>query len=223
MRGAGPLIYRNVAGLKEETAKNVELGFNYDHGPWSLKGSVFRMTIDDYINLVYRAGPPATATRENVGTVKSHGYELGSGWDDGTIRFGLSVSDARPQLNGFDLGDGDFSLGTTLGRTWLASAGYSLTAWKLDLGWNVRRVEDVTYRPAGATADVRKDGYTVHDVYANWQPWGADRMHVTFSVRNLFDRFYHDQATYGYSAGNGMVLGYAEPGRDMRVDLSWRF
>lgn len=221
--GPGPLIYRNVADLKEETAKNVELGFNYDQGPWSLKGSVFRMTIDDYINLVYRAGPPATATRENVGTVKSHGYELGGGWDNGTVRFGLSVSDAKPQLNGFDLGDGDFSLGTTLGRTWLASAGYTLAAWKLDLGWNVRRVEDVSYRPAGATADVRKEGYTVHDLYANWQPWGEDRMRVTFSVRNLFDRFYHDQATYGYSAGNGMILGYAEPGRDMRVDLSWRF
>jgi len=220
--GPGPLIYRNVANLKEETADNVELGFNYRQGPWSAKGSIFRMTIDDYINLVYRTSPNR-ATRENVGKVKSHGYELGGGWDNGTVRAGLSVSDAKPELNGNDLGDGDFSLGTTAGRTWLASAGYAFAAWNLDLGWNVRRIEDVEYRPSGATADVKKDGYTVHDIQANWQPWGKDRVRVTFSVRNLFDKFYYDQSTYGYSAGNGMVLGYADPGRDVRLDLNWKF
>lgn len=221
--GPGPLIYRNVANLKEETAKNVELGFNYGRGPWSFKGSVFRMTIDDYINLVYRNGPPATATRENAGKAKSHGYELGGGWNNGTVRLGLSVSDAKPELNGFDLGDGDFSLGTTLGRTWLASAGYAFAAWNLDLGWNVRRVDSVSYRPAGFTASVKKDGYTVHDVQANWQPWGRERVRVTLSVRNLFDKFYYDQATYGVQALGGPILGYAEPGRDVRLDLNWKF
>lgn len=221
--GPGPLIYRNVAGLKAETANNVELGFNYGEGPWSFKGSVFRMTIDDYINMVYRAGPPATATRENVGTVKSHGYELGGGWNNGVVRFGLSVSDAKPMLNGYSLGDGDFSLGTTLGRAWQASAGYNLAAWNLDFGWNVRTMQAVTYRPSGATSDVRKDGYTVHDLLVNWQPLGKDRLRVTFGVHNLFDKFYYNQSTYGYSAGQGMVLGYADPGRNLRLDLNWKF
>lgn len=221
--GPGPLIYRNAADLREETARNLELGVNYEQGPWSFKGSLFDMTIDDYINLVYRAGPPATATRENIGKVKSRGYELGGRWNNGTASLGLSVSDARPKLNGQDLGDGDFSLGTSVGRTWLLSAGYALPAWNVDLGWNLRRVEDIDYRPGGATADVHKDGYTVHDLHASWQPLGKDRLRVTLSVRNLFDRFYHDQATYGYSAGNGMVLGYADPGRDVRLDLNWKF
>lgn len=221
--GPGPLIYRNVGSLKEETANNVELGFNYAQGPWSFKGSVFRMTIDDYINLVYRAGPPATATRENVGKVRSHGYELGGGWSNGTARVGLSVADAKPELNGFELGDGDFSLGTTLGRTWLVSTGYTFAGWNLDLGWNVRHVESVSYRPSNAATDVRKDGYTVHDVYANWQPWGKDRVRLTLGVRNLFDKFFYDQATYGAQVPNGPILGYAEPGRDVRLDLSWKF
>ncbi len=221
--GPGPLIYRNVADLKDESAKNIELGFNYDQGPWSFKGSVFRMTIDDYINFVYRAGPPATATRENVGKVRSNGYELGGSWNDGTLRLGLSVSDAKPKLNGNDLGDGDFSLGVSTGRTWVASAGYAIPAWNLDLGWHARVVQAVHYKPSGAAAKLSKSGYTVHDLQVNWRPLGKDKVRVTFGVRNLFDKFYHDQASYGYSAGNGMVLGYADPGRDVRLDLNWKF
>lgn len=221
--GPGPLIYRNAANLKEETANNIELGFNYGAGPWSFKGSLFRMTIDDYINLVYRSGPPASASRENVGTVKSHGYELGGGWNNGVVRAGLSVSDAKPMLNGAALGDGDFSLGTTLGRSWQASAGYNLAAWNVDFGWNIRSMQSVTYRPSGATADVRKPGYTVHDLSINWLPMGKDKLRVTFGVYNLFDKFYYNQSTYGYSAGQGMVLGYADPGRNVRLDLRWQF
>lgn len=218
--GPGPNIYRNATDLKAEKADNVELGFNYDEGPWSFKGSVFRLTIDDYIGFVYA---PPVISRDNVGKVKSTGYELGSGWKSGPLRLGLAVSDAMPKLDGNDLGDGDFSLGVSTGRTWIASAGYELPSWKLDLGWNARIVEAVSYKPSGATSSIGKDGYGVHDLYANWQPLGKDKVRVTFSVRNLFNKFYHDQATYGYSAGNGMVLGYADPGRDVRLDLNWKF
>lgn len=217
--GPGPHIYRNAAGLKEEKANNVELGFNYDGGPWTFKGSVFRMEIDDYINFVF----DTSARRENVGKVRSDGYELGVGWKRGAFRAGLSVADSRPELNGSDLGDGDFSLGVSTGRTWLLSAGYALPQWQLDLGWNARVVESLHYRPAGAASEQSKDGYTVHDVQANWLPLGKDRVRVTLSVRNLFDKFYYDQSTYGYSASYGTVLGYAEPGRDVRLDLNWKF
>ncbi|MBN9423391.1 MAG: hypothetical protein BGO63_13185 [Candidatus Accumulibacter sp. 66-26] len=218
--GPGVAIYRNVAGLKEEKADNVELGFNYDGGPWSFKGSVFHMEIDDYINMVFSGG---TARRENVGKVKSNGYELGGGWKQGAFRAGLAVSQAKPKLNGNDLGDGDFSLGVSTGRTWLLSAGYALPAWNLDFGWNARIVEKLSYRPSGAAAEWSKKGYTVHDVQANWQPLGKDRVRVTLSVRNLFDKFYYDQTTYGAQALNGPILGYAEPGRDVRLDLNWKF
>lgn len=217
--GPGPHIYRNVADLREEKANNVELGFNYDSGPWSLKGSVFHMEIDDYINFVF----DTSARRQNVGKVESDGYELGAAWRQGALRAGISVSDSRPKLNGVDLGDGDFSLGVSTGRTWLLSAGYALPDWNLDLGWNARVVEKLRYRPAGASSELSKGGYAVHDLQASWQPLGKDRVRVTFSVRNVFDKFYYDQATYGYNATNGTVLGYAEPGRDVRLDLNWKF
>jgi hemoglobin/transferrin/lactoferrin receptor protein len=221
--GPGPLIYRNATTLKEETARNAEVGMNYEHGPWSLKGALFSMTIDDYLSLLYRGGPSPTATRENVGQVKSRGYELGGAWRNGPLQASLSVSDAKPRLNGADLGDGDFSLGTALGRNWRLGLDYQLAAPRIDLGWQARIAESISYQPGVDNDPVKKDGYVVHDLHASWQPLGADRLRLTLSIRNLFDKAYYDQATYGYDSSRGIMLGYAEPGRDVRLDMSWKF
>ena len=75
--------------------------------------------------------------------------------------------------------------------------------------------------PADNVTPVTLAGYAVHDLYANWEPLGRDKLRVTFSVRNVFDKQYFDQATYSFNAGT--QYGYAEPGRDFRLDLSWKF
>ena len=221
--GPGPYIYRNAPDLDPERANNYELGLLYDDGTWSLKGSVFQMVIDDYLGLVFNAGPPASAIRENVGKVRSNGFELGGGWRSGPLRIDLSVADARPKLNGYDLGDGDFSLGTTIGVTWLTAVRYEIPEWNLVMGWNGRFVQDVEYTPAGATAPARKAGYGVNDIYLSWLPTGQDTVRVGFGVRNLFNQFYYDQASYGFSTDRGMFLGYPDPGRNVWVNVAWRF
>lgn len=220
--GPGPYIYRNDPDLDPETAKNVELSANYDDGTFNFRAAVFRTTIDDYISFVFDPAAANPASRQNAGKVRSNGYELGAGWRNGNLRTGVAVSFARPKLNGSDLSDGDFSLGVSTGRTWVFNLDYALPQWKLDLGWNARLVEELDYRPAGAEKQ-EKDGYVVHDLYANWHPLGRDKVRVTFSVRNLFDKFYYDQSTYGYAADRGQFLGYPEPGRDVRIDVSWKF
>lgn len=220
--GPGPYIYRNEKDLAAEKANNVELSVNYNDGAFNFKGAVFHMQIDDYISMVFNSAAANPASRQNVGTVKSDGYEIGGGWRSGNFRTGLSMSYANPKLNGADLSDVDFSLGVSTGRTWLFNLGYALPAWNVDLGWNSRFVEEVKYQPAGTTEQA-KDGYAVHDLFASWQPLGKDKLRVTMSVRNLFDKFYYDQASYGYNAGQGQVLGYADPGRDVRLDLNWKF
>ncbi len=220
--GPGPFIYRNVADLDPETADNVELSANYDDGRFSFRAAAFRMTIDDYISLVFDRAAPIPASRRNVGEVESEGYELAAGWRSGNFRTGLAVSYAHPELDGEDLSDGDFSLGVSTGRTWLFDIGYAVPAWNMDLAWASRYVEELDYDPAG-TGEQTKDGYAVHDLYANWYPQGKDRVRVTFSVRNLFDKFYYDQASYGFDPARGIFLGYPEPGRDVRLDVSWKF
>jgi len=221
--GPGPNIYRNAANLEPERANNYELGLLYDDGTWSFKGSVFQMVIDDYLALVFNGGPPASAIRDNVGKVRSNGFELGGGWRSGPLRIDLSVADAKPKLNGYDLGDGDFSLGTTIGVTWLTTVRYEIPEWNLVMGWNGRFVQDVEYTPAGATAPARKAGYGVNDIYLSWLPMGQDTVRVGFGVRNLFNQFYYDQASYGFSADRGIFLGYPDPGRNVWVNVAWRF
>lgn len=221
--GPGPYIYRNAPDLEPERANNYELGLLYDDGTWSFKGSVFQMVIDDYLALVFNGGPPASAIRDNVGKVRSNGFEVGGGWRNGPLRIDLSVADARPKLNGVDLGDGDFSLGTTIGVTWLTAVRYEIPEWNLVMGWNGRFVQDVEYTPAGATAPARKAGYGVNDIYLSWLPMGQDTVRVGFGVRNLFNQFYYDQASYGFSSDRGMFLGYPDPGRNVWVNVAWRF
>lgn len=221
--GPGPYIYRNAPDLDPERANNYELGVLYDDGTWSFKGSIFRMTIDDYLALVFTGGPTPSATRTNVGEVKSNGFEIGGGYRHGPLRIDMSLADARPKLNGYDLGDGDFSLGTTIGLTLLASVRYEIPQWNLVMGWNGRFVQDVEYNPAGATEPARKPGYGVNDIYLSWLPKGEDSLRLSIGVRNLFNQFYYDQATYGYSADRGMFLGHADPGRNLWANVAWRF
>lgn len=220
--GPGTAIYRNEKNLKAETADNLELSANYRSGGFDFKAAVFRMNIADYITMVFDAAAANPASRRNVGKVESNGYELGAGWRAGNFRSGVSVFHSQPKLNGADLGDGDFSLGVSTGRTWLFTAGYALPAWNVDLGWTGKYVESLRYQPAGA-GEQQKKSYSVHDLYVNWLPLGKDRLRLTLSVRNLFDKFYYDQSTYGYSASAGQYLGYADPGRQVRLDMNWRF
>ena len=184
--------WRNNPDIRPEKADNFELGLNYNQGPWSAKATVFRQQIRNFITTT----TGATWLVDNVGTMKSSGYELSAAWDNGTWRSGLAVANARPKLNGYDLGDEAYGLGVSTGRSWNLNLGYRLPAWNLDFEWFARFMEGKTSTEylisEGRTATKRKPGFGVHDVYVNWLPTGNDRLRVTFGVRNLFNKFYYE-------------------------------
>ena len=217
--GPGPNRYVNNPNMDEEHATNLEAGFNYTAHGFKVFGSVYKLTIDDYIGTIFA---PPVVSRDNIGKVESPGYELGAGWQSGNVRVSASVTHSEPELDGRTLIGSDFALGLANGRTWTLEAGYALPQWKLDLAWNARVVEKHdSLDPADNVTPVTLAGYAVHDFYANWEPLGRDKLLVTFSVRNVFDKQYFDQATYSFNAGT--QYGYAEPGRDFRLDLAWKF
>ena len=116
------------------------------------------------------------------------------------------------------------------GRSWNLNLGYRIPAWNLDLEWFGRFVESKTSTEylisEGRTATKRKPGFGVHDVYVNWLPYGNDRLRVTFGARNLLNKFYYDQGSYAYyvsAAGAISGRGFAEPGRNVRLDVTWKF
>lgn len=214
--------YRNVADLKAERARNVAVGFDAAVGPVVLRGEVFRQTIGNYIAYAFDADD--NAIRHNGGELRSTGYELGLDTRIGGLQAGASVAHSKPRLNGVPLSDGDFGAGVATGRTWNLRLTYALPAWGLDLGWTMRALESLTYAPASdPTRRLTKAGYAVHDIHAVWKPAGVKGLQLKLAVHNLFDKFYFDQATYAYHTGFAKVLGYPEPGRDVRVELGWQF
>ena len=133
------------------------------------------------------------------------------------------MAHSKPELNGRALSDGDMNLGVATGRTWSAGLSYSPTA-QIELGWNSRFVESVEYTVANSSnVKGSKAGYGIHDLYANWDPQGKKGPRLTFSIRNLFDKYYYDQSSFYASGTTSNVLGYAEPGRELRVQASWKF
>ncbi len=227
LRGPGNMdafkmeVASNASGLKPEKARSSELGLEYDDDRLRLSGKLYDTRIGNVI-----ADPLGRPSRyENVGELKSRGLLLHAGyrWDRLVAaanfhRNLLSLNDEIP--NGY----AHNGLGTSRGNTVTASVDYVL--WQgLEMGWLGRFVQGIE-RQATSVGDIRKPGYSVHDVYARWRPTGRDDYTLSVSIRNLFDKDYLDHATtedFQSIPGYGGIVGSREPGRELRIGLAARF
>ncbi|WP_027467382.1 TonB-dependent receptor domain-containing protein [Deefgea rivuli] len=214
--------WKNNRQIEAEEADNSELGFVYQQGGLSLNGNVYRQTIDNFIT-TFSCPSSRGGCRGNLGSATIDGYELAAQYRWGDLSLGLSVADSRPELDGRKFNDGDLGLGVSTGRTWVSRLAYQLPAQGLEMGWLGRFVESLDYQPIGTKTEQTKAGYGVHDVYISWKPWAKETLRLNLAVKNLFDQHYYDQATYAYNGWQGKVLGYPEPGRDVRLEASWQF
>lgn len=203
----------NASHIVPERARNTELNATWSQGPWQLVGTVFRQNIDNFIGYDDK--------RTNLGNVVTRGFSASASYKVPIWSASLGVSQAKPTLDGQALTqDNSLLLGNSDGRTWVAQIDYKLPATHMTLGWSSRLVEKLTHVPAGTAP---RDGYDVHDAYGQWQPTGKDDFALTLTVRNIFNKFYYEQSSFGYLASWGTVAGMPEPGRDVRVSAAWRF
>lgn len=203
----------NAAHLSPEKARNTEFNATWESNGWQLVGGIFRQRIDNFIGY--------DDERMNLGEVVTRGFNASAGYKASLWSASLGLSQAKPTLNGEPLSQGDsLLLGNSDGRTWVAQVDYQIPAQHVKVGWTGRLVEKLTHVPEGSSP---RDGYAVHDVYAQWQPTGKDDVTVTLTIKNLFNKFYYEQSSFGYLARWGAVAGFPEPGRDIRVSAAWRF
>lgn len=217
----------NDPALKPEEAKNTEVGFEYHHNALGLSGTFYKSRIDDAINdqRIPFNGAPRWVVR-NIGDIKTDGYDLRLSYDWSQIQAGLTYSnfdselasgDGDLQLNAYDHG----ALGNTIGNTWTLDVAWQASE-QFSFGWNSRVVEGVkNVRSSAGT--MNQPGYAVHDLYGKWAP--IEMFNMTLTVKNLFDKYYIDHATNGsfeHIAGYEGIVGLAEPGRDIRLTMSWR-
>lgn len=212
-------------GTKAERARNTEIGFNYNNGTFAANGSYFWQTIKDAVAGPQKrhdaAGNPIPGVQEivNAGYIKNHGYELGASYRTGGLTAKVGVSHSKPRIydthkDNLLSSNPEFAVQT--GRTWTASLAYRFQNPNLELGWRGRYLQkasgSVLVRDKG---EIKRKGFGVNDVFANWKPLGKDTLNVNLSVNNVFNKFY-----YPHSQRGETLPGV---GRDVRLGVNYKF
>ncbi|WP_382327637.1 TonB-dependent receptor domain-containing protein [Hydrogenophaga sp. UC242_50] len=211
----------NDPNMRPERARTSELGFEYTRSAWRFNGKVYDTTIRDVI-----ADPIGNPARYfNVGELRSRGALLHTTYDWKQVQLGAGLHHNRATLNGQRLNVYDHNgLGASMGNTLTTSVDWRVTS-RVDVGWAGRFVQGIGSldTPVGR---VRKPGYAVHDLYANWRPTGRDSFTLTFAISNLFDKDYLDHASnedFQRIPGYEGIVGSREPGRELRLTATLRF
>ncbi len=235
--GAGLTDTANV-DIKAETGLNSELSFAYassttSHGRFTAGMTLFETAIDDHI-YDYATPPPEVGGRswkDNVGDLTIDGYELYLGYDIDALNLLFSYSSAESELNAFEQYDDldGARIDRQQGDTLSLNLDYSIDTIDLALHWDVLNVSDVDagLDLDGATLDNAKDGFTVHNISAQWNPEHLQGFSLTFGVDNLFDEFYASQSSRTGTSfhpffGPLYLLDY-EPGRNIKATVAYQF
>ncbi len=223
--------YSNEEGLSEETAKNYEIGFNYMANGLTISGDIYRSDILDVVSTAKNLEGTSSSELKNVGDIKNVGFNINARYSWSDFSLGLGYSNSNPEwqehinpiLVGQSLSDQDFSVGTSVGNTWVIDLNYAVHA-DVELSW----VANISERLTDAGVNVwtgdqlpEKSGYAVHDIMAKWYVMGSESLSLNVAVKNIFDKFYYDHATYG--TYGPIDTGVAEAGRDFRLTLAWQF
>ena len=225
--GRGNSITSIADGTKAERARNTEIGFNYNNGSFAANGSYFWQKIKDAVAGPQQrhdaAGNPIAGVREivNAGYIKNHGYELGASYRTGGLLAKVGVSHSKPRIydtHPENLLSANPEFAVQTGRTWTTSLSYRFQNPNLEIGWRGRYLQkasgSVLVRDKG---EVKRKGYGVNDIFANWKPTGKDDLNVNFAVNNVFDKNYKP---HSQRAGANSL---PEPGRDIRLSVNYRF
>ena len=206
-------------GTVAERARNTEIGFNYNDGTFAANGSYFWQKISNAIANPQDRHGAAFKETANAGYIKNHGYELGASYRTGGLLAKVGVSHSKPRIydtHPKNLLSANPEFAVQTGRTWTTSLSYRFQNPNLEIGWRGRYLQkasgSVLVRDKG---EVKRKGYGVNDVFANWKPLGKDTLNVNFAVNNVFNKFY-----YPHSQRGETLPGI---GRDVRLSVNYRF
>lgn len=206
-------------GTVAERARNTEIGFNYNDGTFAANGSYFWQKISDAIANPQDRHGAAFKETANAGYIKNHGYELGASYRTGGLLAKVGVSHSKPRIydtHPKNLLSANPEFAVQTGRTWTTSLSYRFQNPNLEIGWRGRYLQ----KASGSVlvrdkSEVKRKGYGVNDVFANWKPLGKDTLNVNFAVNNVFNKFY-----YPHSQRGETLPGI---GRDVRLGVNYRF
>lgn len=196
------------SNLKPERARLAELGFQWQHKGLNLSGNIFQQQVKNYFTSLN------SSPISNRGTLKTNGYELDATytWKGLTARMGVAY--ANPKTT-FPLGNDPLEI-IPQGRQWRTGLAYRFNQPNLEVGWRGRFAESKTFYTGVNRDKQHREGFGVHDIYANWKPIG-EALNVNVAVNNVGNKLYksHSQRVSAIAPYN--------PGREVRLGVNYRF
>ncbi|EJK2105592.1 TonB-dependent siderophore receptor [Vibrio cholerae] len=214
--------YQDVARLadniKAETGLNTQGGVRFDKklGEHSVGANftLFNTKIDDHIRI------NNSYLISNVGDMEIKGFELSTtyAYQAASAKFSYARSDADDVTNGGPMLN---SVGSSadMGDSLALTLGYQADSIDTLLGWTSIVVLDEDNVVAGSD---KKEGYDVHNLYAQWTPYSVPNLVLTFGVDNVFDELYVSHASR-IGLARSFVADDYEPGRSYKLSAAYQF
>ncbi len=206
----------NAADLKPEKAENVEFGVAYESISWFGSAKAYRSEIQDVIGV----SPSNRNLFDNIGDLDSDGYilEVGHRWKSVMARLSYHYNDA--EVDGVEANAYDHNgIANTVRDTVIVSMDYQYDP-QWNFGWNARFVKGRD-NVESSLGEVDQPGFGVHDLYVQWTPSTTEDVRIGLALRNVLDKDYLDHSSVANY--EGILSGYNEPGRDVRLSVAWQF
>lgn len=206
----------NAPDLKPEKAENIEFGVAYESISWFGSAKAYRSEIQDVIGV----SPSNRNLFDNIGDLDSDGYilEVGHRWKSVMARLSYHYNDA--EVDGVEANAYDHNgIANTVRDTLIASMDYQYDP-QWNFGWNARFVKGRD-NVESSLGEVDQPGFGVHDLYVQWTPSTTEDIRIGLTLRNVLDKNYLDHSSVANY--EGILSGYNEPGRDVRLSVAWQF
>lgn len=219
--------YSNDPDLNAERASNTELGLNFDQEKYNISAGIYQTVIKNQISGEY---PWSKFKRNSEHNLKTQGIFVRAQYQSDKLQLGASIKTASTKAGGDIVTRYAYSsVAVSTGDTLQLNANYTLNN-KFNIGWSMEHVNDISdinLEYAGTKLNIDKPAYTVHDIYAQWQPTGKENFKVNLSINNLFNEQYISHSSVEDFSVNGggyaTISGAAETGRDVRITLAYQF
>jgi len=152
-------------------------------------------------------------------------------WPDSSVEGGKKqVFRNNVDINAYEYG----GLGNAVGDALNINFNYEVTD-SIKTGFNLKYVADlndieVMHRSlelgwVDELGSIDKEGYNLVDVYARYEP--SEQLRFDLSIQNLFNETYRSHGSVGdfskFGKGYETLKGMYEPGRDIRLSVSYQF
>ena len=230
LRAHGGAMVSISDATKAEKARNTEVGFNYNHslgdkGDINLNGSYFWQKITDALGDTENRDNHSNAARViiNQGEITNEGYELGAAYMLGGFKAQVGVAESQPEFHNTAIAE-RAEYASPMGRIWTSALSYRFNEPNLEIGVRNRSAEKAKHALTVGGEVTDRPSYSVTDLYANWKPYGSDKMNVNLALNNISDEKYvpHSQSS-GILAGASEVNAMPGVGRELRVGVNYTF